>query len=256
MKNIFIFAFIGSVTLFSCDSITMSKLFPKEIVNPDAVEKPKKDPNATRKTFYDNGQVRAEVPYKDGKKHGVANNYYENGNVKLSIPYTNGLRNGVSKYNYEDGKLYRETPYLNDKIHGLRKVYASGKLQAEIPYHLGIPCTGLKEYYLSGKQKTDFPYISVNTRDDRLKSGVYYVMVKFSKTHPEDEFWLGNLNQNGCIENILSLQQIPTEKGIGTLEMSIPAGAYVMQKLSIIGKHKTKQGNPYVTTRDYNLVIE
>lgn len=38
--------------------------------------------------YYENGQVKSEILFENGKRHGVVKYYYENGNVMYKI--TNG----------------------------------------------------------------------------------------------------------------------------------------------------------------------
>lgn len=255
--NKYVLFFVLITLLSSCDRASISKFFTVEEVN-SGTSKASETKNFTgvQKQYYDNGQLKSEVPFKDGKINGLTKTYYDDGKEKLTIPYENGVKQGTSKYYYESGKLYRETPYLDNKIHGVRKVYSRKGLQAEIPYYKGTPCKGLKEYYLSGKLKTKYPSISVSTKDDRMRSGHYLVYIQFTQKNNNDEFWIGDLESDGCTHDLLDLNKIPTSNGVAIIDLNPPKGAYLMQKLKIIGKHITKQGNPYITTRQYNLVIE
>jgi len=49
--------------------------------------------------------------------------YYKDRKVKIEMPYKDGKKEGVAKLYDEDGRLIAETPYKNNKIEGLAKNY-------------------------------------------------------------------------------------------------------------------------------------
>ena len=79
----------------------------------------------TKYTYYDNGQIWTEIPYKGGKQHGVEKRYYENGQISLEQFYVNGEIQGIQKSYYKNGQLESEKPYknANGKTHGVVKWY-------------------------------------------------------------------------------------------------------------------------------------
>ena len=79
------------------------------------------------KEYYDNGNLKAETPYRNGKAEGVGKFYKENGNLELEIPYKNGQMEGTSKIYYPNGDIFAEKPFKNDKVNGIVKVYYEGK---------------------------------------------------------------------------------------------------------------------------------
>ena len=44
--------------------------------------------------------------------------YYPNGVLKAEVPYKNGKRNGIAKQYYEDGKLMLEMILMEDTVSG------------------------------------------------------------------------------------------------------------------------------------------
>ena len=44
-----------------------------------------------KRGYYENGNLGWEIPYKNGKKHGLDKDYYVNGNLKWEILYKNGM---------------------------------------------------------------------------------------------------------------------------------------------------------------------
>lgn len=252
MKNLLVL-FTISILLFSCDRI--SKFLDAEAnKTKDPTSESTKNFTGLREQHHRNGNLRSAINYKDGKKHGVARNYYDNGKVKLELNYENGMRSGKSLYYYENGDLYRESYYKNDKLDGIRKVYKNKKLKSEVSYLEGEPGKGLKEYLLNRNLKTKYPRINVRTIDRRLADGTYILDIHFTDSHPKDAFYFGKLKQGKYIHS--GLENIPSSKGHGKYTIVIPPGAFIMKTLNIVGVHNTKQGNPYVTTRTYNLSIE
>ncbi len=110
--------------------------------------------NGIRKEYYENGALKSETPYVNGKENGVAKLYYkENGALKFEVLYTDGKINGIGKVYYENGALKSEISYTDGKINGIEKVYykESGKLKSEIPYTDGKINGMDKEYDENGK---------------------------------------------------------------------------------------------------------
>ena len=77
----------------------------------------------TKYTYHDNGQIRTEIPYKGGKKHGVEKWYYANGQISLETPYANGKKHGTRKEYYENGKLKSKKPYKEGRRYGYGGYY-------------------------------------------------------------------------------------------------------------------------------------
>ena len=88
-----------------------------------------------RKTYWENGNLKSEVPYKKHyglgwKKvkttltpHGIAKEYYESGALKKEDPYVDGKREGTLKLYAEDGTLEATAQYKNDLRNGATTYY-------------------------------------------------------------------------------------------------------------------------------------
>ena len=72
--------------------------------------------------YYDNGNVKAERQFKDGKLDGSYKLYHSNGQLKLEGNYHNDRMNGVFKKYNEQGQLVSEELYQDDALMN-RKVY-------------------------------------------------------------------------------------------------------------------------------------
>ena len=53
--------------------------------------------------FYDNGQKKFEVNYKDGKAEGLNVEWYQNGKKKQEVNHKDGKRDGLKVVWYENG---------------------------------------------------------------------------------------------------------------------------------------------------------
>lgn len=246
----FLLFFAFAIVISSCENISRYK----KTLDEKSVKKafPKKK-SGLRKQRYPNGNLRSSVNYKDDIREGDAKSYYDNGQVKLTMTYKDGKKEGKSIFYRKNGKLYRESNYKIGQLDGIRTVFSNDKIKAKIPYKKGKPGIGLKEYLVNGKLKTSYPKIIVKPIDNRQSSGKYILDIYFSKTHPKDEFYMGELLDGKFVHD--GLMRLSGTKGHGIFKIPIMPGVFIMKKMKIIGVHNTLQGNPYVTTRTYNLSI-
>ena len=88
------------------------------------------DSHTLRKVDYENGLLRIYFIYnKDGIPDGESVEYYEEGNIKSIIPFRNNMVEGLTITYYENGNIDEEVNYKNDKMNGEAKSYdENGKL--------------------------------------------------------------------------------------------------------------------------------
>ena len=67
------------------------------------------------KSYYDNGNLKLEGNFKDGKYEGLGKGYYENGNLKVEGNFKDGKEEGLEKRYYENGNLKGEINYKDGK---------------------------------------------------------------------------------------------------------------------------------------------
>ena len=67
------------------------------------------------KSYYDNGALKEDIPYKDGKENGIAKGYYPNGNLEAEISSKDNKLEGLSKTYHENGNLRTEINYKDNK---------------------------------------------------------------------------------------------------------------------------------------------
>ena len=103
--------------------------------------------NGKYKEFYDNGKLKFEGEYLNGKRHGKGKEYFKVGewkSVDFEGEYLNGKRwNGKVKDYYDYDKLKFEGEYLNGEINGkCKEFYSNGKLKIESEYMNGKMLNG------------------------------------------------------------------------------------------------------------------
>ena len=84
-----------------------------------------------RKEYYESGALLWEIPYKNGKEHGMAKVYYESGALRYETPRVNGEKHGIAKHYYESGALSLEVPYVNGVMHGIAKSYGKDNINID-----------------------------------------------------------------------------------------------------------------------------
>ena len=67
--------------------------------------------NGVDKEYYENGKIRKETPYVNGKREGAVKQYYPNGSLKSESMYRNNQSTGMTKTYYETGELEKVYSY-------------------------------------------------------------------------------------------------------------------------------------------------
>ena len=56
-------------------------------------------------TYHINGNVKSEIYYVEGLKHGEEKHWYENGHLAIQRNYVKGFKKGIHKAWWENGNL-------------------------------------------------------------------------------------------------------------------------------------------------------
>jgi antitoxin component YwqK of YwqJK toxin-antitoxin module len=84
--------------------------------------------------------------------------FWENGNLKSEIQYRNGKIHGKASWFYQDGSKFYEAYYVDEKLEGeLTKWYSNGLLQSREQYRNDM-LNGKSEYYNEKGRKTEEVY--------------------------------------------------------------------------------------------------
>lgn len=125
------------------------------------------------KGYYDDGKIKSEANYKDGKLDGLILEYNKNGNLKQEWSYKAGKLDGLSKWYYEDGKIWEEENYKDGKKNGMCKLYREdGEIVLIDTFKNNVKINS-KKYNELGKEimNQDYPYEAVFD-DDNIKQGL------------------------------------------------------------------------------------
>lgn len=86
---------------------------------------------AIQKDFYRNGQLREEVPLRNGHRHGLCRTWHKNGVLASQEPYQAGLPHGICRQWNEAGRLLGKYKM----VHGTgiqREWHQNGQIQMEV----------------------------------------------------------------------------------------------------------------------------
>jgi len=88
--------------------------------------------------FYENGQKKSEVNYKDGRVDGLSVYWHENGQKKLEGNWKDDKQNGLWVVWYKNGQKQQEENYKDGKWDGLSVYwYENGQKKLEETYKDG-----------------------------------------------------------------------------------------------------------------------
>lgn len=103
--------------------------------------------------YYANGDVFAEMDFKNGKQHGSEKKYHKNNNLFSETLYINGEPYGTYETFYSNGKLQERGQYESGKLEGrFEAYYENGQLESEGTYSNGVP-DGVTKYFDSDGRK-------------------------------------------------------------------------------------------------------
>ena len=99
------------------------------------------------KSFYDDGQLKSEWTYENGRLEGPLLAYFENGQLESKRTYSDGELEGLLETYYESGQLKSRGEYKKGKKIGVSQRYHSnGRLKTMISHTDGI-LNGRHELY-------------------------------------------------------------------------------------------------------------
>lgn len=87
---------------------------------------------------YENGQLKEEGLYKNGKKEGLHQEWYQNGQSKFKKNYIDGKQNGLTISWNKNGGIRSESNYKNGKLDGLWQMFIKDSLKLEKTYKDGL----------------------------------------------------------------------------------------------------------------------
>lgn len=138
------------LSMILCGTTSFSFLYADNLKECESLEE--KVQGCVLKTYYDNGNLEEETPYKNDKEEGTRRFYYKSGKLASELSYRNGKREGIAKKYFENGNLWIEISFENDSVKNARiDYYESGDILAEIPYNADDNINGIIKAYDKGK---------------------------------------------------------------------------------------------------------
>lgn len=102
--------------------------------------------------IYETGELRYEVPLKNGKRDGVLKQYYKTGELQLISEWENGEKKGITKTFYKNGQIKTIEIFRNNLIQDTAIYYDSlGQILEIFPYVDGKLDGNYKAYYHNGQ---------------------------------------------------------------------------------------------------------
>jgi len=121
----------------------------------------------SKRTQYENGQLKDERNGKDGKRDGLWKEWHKNGQLKMECNYKDGSRQGIYKTWYEDGQIKEEKTYVNGEADGLyRQWYKNGQLSQE--------CTLISEVHAIGLFRTWYDNGQIKSKENLILKGHWF----------------------------------------------------------------------------------
>lgn len=128
MKLLLLFV---TILLTACDSsLKESKVIHGPFLIRDGIhylQSTNKPITGETREFFENGQLKVSVRYRDGKKNGISEIFREDGQLRSSVTYQNGYKEGLEKSYKSDGSTYFIATNSNGKRNGVFISYYDAK---------------------------------------------------------------------------------------------------------------------------------
>ena len=137
--------------------------------------------------WYENGQLREEKWYVDGKLDGVFSTWHESGWKMKEITYKDGLRDGPYREYFSDfcakefkDQIYREGEYENDRKCGVWKIYCTrfpGQVQVEENWKDDLQVGSLNSWHCSDDERVNGKPAMIrqlNDKGEACGTWIYY----------------------------------------------------------------------------------
>ena len=156
--------------------------------------------------FHENQNLKSQIKYMWGKKHGNIKEYYETGQLRFAGIYKYGLKNGIQKEFYESGKIKKINYFKKGlPIYKETKFFENDKKKTIVYFNNYHKMSGYKKkFYESGNLKTIVFY------QDGKKNGEYYEyydngIIKVFREYKDDQIYHSEYTyyENGCLLSIV-----------------------------------------------------
>ena len=119
-----------------------------------------KEKDAPVVSYWDDGVLKSELRYKDGKLDGVCRWYYRNGKPEMEVTYSMDKLNGEATRWYENGNLEEKSYYKDNQYDGVVQEYnVFGTMVKLSTYENGVLNGLYYQWYDNGKHFMEGEYI-------------------------------------------------------------------------------------------------
>ena len=168
-------------------SYTIGKVdFPNKLLKTYYMYDKKGVLNGDSIKYYEEGNIKSIVPYKNNVVEGLIIRYYENGNIKEEVNYKNDKMNGEAKSYDENGKLNGRTIFkddikLEEEVHKeneiLKNTFKNGEV---VKQDICSPNGTLKERRILNGNEMEYSSFYEN---GNIEQKAYFVNGKKEKEH-------------------------------------------------------------------------
>lgn len=234
---------------FACDNAVQDS-------NPKAEQQTKTLDNETVTIFNKSSQTTSKVPFKDGKKSGLAKQYYPDGSIWKESNYKDGTLHGIAKVFERDGSIKRMVEYKNGKKDGSYiKYFKSGNPKMEAAYIEDLIQPGITEKDFKGNDIAQ-PSIVMTEDDKMMTSNIFSVYFALNKAVKDVRFYAFDEPNMWNSETVLGDYQLPLRNKAGFIEFQVKQGYYLALKLYVYATYTTKSGNEAVVYNEFNIAAE
>lgn len=111
-------------------------------------------------SYWDNGNVRSELRYSDGKLDGVCKWYYSSGTQSMESAYSMNVLDGETMRWHENGQLMEKSHYKDNQYDGVVEEYnVAGTLVKKSGYAAGVLNGMFYQWYDDGKPFLEGEYL-------------------------------------------------------------------------------------------------
>lgn len=201
------------------------------------------------KEFFYNGQLKIQVSYKKGKRHGDYKEYHSNGQLKESGLYKENKRVGLNEVYYEDGQIQIKKTFNQDGFYNglVESFFSNGQLEFSGEYVEGIP-KGTHTFFYSNGQMNGFREF----KDGKVLDGKYEWFYENGSLKGIERY------KNGMLDGLVEYFDL---KGKTEERINYQNGkknglheVYYFKNLDCLGSVKTYINDNLVTHEDYQVV--
>lgn len=143
-----------------------------------------------QKSYWDDGTLKSELRYKDGKLDGECVWYYSNGQKVLQAFYKDDLKEGHALRWYVDGVLQEDCWYKQDKLDSVYRSYSKkGKLASEEFYVDGKLNGASRKWYDNGQVFQEGQFV------DGMMDGSWFIFYPSGALAGKAEYKMGTGKQ-------------------------------------------------------------